>query len=69
MYALTRIVAKQNNLAVQLLASRDDLHDYLLRRPSPLDNGWRHDLLATRLDQLLDGECGLTVKDGHVELL
>lgn len=69
MYALTRIVAKQNDIAVQLLASRDDLHDYLQRRPCPLDSGWRHDLLATRLDGLLDGQVGLTIKDGRVELL
>lgn len=69
MYALVRIVSQQSGVAAQLLATRDDLMDYLQHRDSPLAHGWRHELLGERLDALLQGRCGLTVKDGRVEVL
>ena len=70
MYALTRMVADQERLSPALLASRDDLARYLLDRPSSsLASGWRAELLGSRLDELLDGQLGLTVKSGRIELL
>lgn len=70
MYALTRMVADAEGLSPALLASRDDLSRYLLDRPSsPVARGWRAELLGARLDELLDGRLGLTVKGGRVELL
>ena len=70
MYALTRMVAERERLSPALLASRDDLVRYLLdRTSSPLASGWRSELLGARLDELLDGQLGLTVKAGRVELL
>ena len=36
---------------------------------SPLREGWRFELVGSRLDDLLSGNMGLTVKDGKIELL
>lgn len=70
MYAMTRMVADREHVASSLLASRDDLIDYLEGRPdSPLTRGWRKELLGSHLDALLNGQVGLTVVDGKIELL
>lgn len=70
MYALTRMVAERQGMASAVLASRDDLMAFLDdRAASPLSSGWRHEVLGSVLERLLDGEVGLTVKDGRVELL
>ncbi len=70
MYAMLRIVSDQSGIAPQLIASRDDLHDLALgREDARLASGWRHELAGEKLERLLAGEVGLTVKDGHLELL
>ena len=70
MYALTRMVAAREHIASSMLASRDDLIDYYEHRDSsPLSRGWRHELLGSHLDALLEGQIGLTVVDGKIELL
>lgn len=70
MYALTRMVAQKEGMASSVLASRDDLASFLTdRASSALSKGWRYEVLGSHLDQLLNGEVGLTVKDGRVELL
>ena len=70
MYAVLRIVSEQSGVATQLVASRDDLLDFMLGRPGvALSSGWRHELVGERLERLLAGELGLTVKGGRVELL
>ena len=68
--ALTRMVADREHIASSMLASRDDLIDYYEHRDSsPLSCGWRHELLGSHLDALLEGQIGLTVVDGKIELL
>ena len=48
----------------------DDLADYIEHpEQSPLREGWRFELVGSRLDDLLSGNMGLTVKDGKIELL
>ena len=70
MYAMLRIVSDKSGVATQLIATRDDLVDYVTRRDaSPLSRGWRAELMGTQLDRLLGGEAGLTVKDGRVEII
>lgn len=70
MYALVRRVSETSGVAVQLIASRDDLQDFANNRPmSRVSSGWRRELVGTQLDRLLAGELGLTVKDGHIEVL
>lgn len=70
MYALMRMVCEREHLAPAIVASRDDLHGFLLgREASPLACGWRYEVLGQHLQALLDGRLGLTVKHGKLELL
>ncbi|MCR8908598.1 ribonuclease D [Thermophilibacter sp. ET337] len=70
MYAVLRLVSERSGVATQLIATRDDLLDFLQdRRRSPLSRDWRWELAGETLDRLLSGEVGLTVKAGKIELL
>lgn len=70
MYALIRLVSDQSGVATAMIASRDDLADYIDHpERSRLREGWRFELLGTRLDDLLSGNMGLTVKDHKIEIL
>lgn len=70
MYAMLRIISERSGVAAQLIATRDDLHDFMLgREGAVLSQGWRYQLAGEPLLGLLSGSCGLTVKDGRVELL
>lgn len=70
MYALLRLVSERSGVATSVIASRDDLYDYIDHpERSPLREGWRFELVGSLLDDLLSGNMGLTVKDGRVETL
>lgn len=70
MYAMLRVVSDKSGIAPQLIASRDDLYDLALgRSDARLATGWRYDLAGKTLERLLTGEVGLTVKEGHLEML
>lgn len=70
MNAVVRIKSEQSGVAAQLIATRDDLVAFAGgRRDGRLSQGWRHELVGEPLERLLDGELGLTVKAGKVELL
>lgn len=70
MYAVLRLVSEKSGVATQLIATRDDLLEFLQnRRGSRLSRDWRWELAGKTLDQLLSGEVGLTVKNGSIELL
>ena len=45
------------------------LADYIEHpEQSPLREGWRFELVGSRLDDLLSGNMGLTVKDGKIRI-
>ena len=70
MYALLRLRSESSGVAIPLIATRDDLHDFLAgNKECPLRTGWRWELVGKQLGGLLRGEVGLTVKDGRVEVL
>lgn len=70
MNALVRLVAERSGVAAGMIASRDDLAAYIEHpEQSPLREGWRFELLGARLDDLLSGNMGLTVKDKRIEIL
>ena len=70
MYAVLRLVSERSGVATQLIATRDDLLDFMQDHDSsPLASGWRHELAGSTLERLLSGEVGLTVRDGRIELL
>ena len=53
-----------------MIVSRDGLLDYIEHpERSPLREGWRFELVGTLMDDLLQGNIGLTVKDGALEIL
>lgn len=70
MYALIRLVGERSGVATAMIASRDDLVDYVdCPQDSPLREGWRFELVGTLIDDLLNGDIGLTVKDRALEIL
>ena len=70
MYAVLRLASEKTGIATQLIATRDDLLDFLQDRGrSRLAGGWRWEVAGATLDRLLSGEVGLTVKEGKIELL
>lgn len=70
MYAVLRLISERSGVATQLIATRDDLLEFVQDRgSSSLASGWRHELAGSTLERLLAGEVGLTVRDGRIELL
>ena len=70
MYAMLRLCAEQAEVAIPLVATRDDLHALASGDPdASLKHGWRHEIAGRQLEGLLRGEVGLTVKDGRIETL
>ncbi len=70
MYAVLRIVSDREGISGSMLANRDDLIGFVHNpRTSRLGSGWRYDVLGSKLEQLLQGNIGLTVKDGKIEFL
>ncbi len=70
MYAMLRIISEKSGVATQLIATRDDLLDFVNgSEKAALAQGWRYQLAGAQLERLLNGGCGLTVKDGRVEIL
>lgn len=70
MAALVRLRAKQHDVAVPLLASRDDLEHLAAgdRDGSPLLEGWRRSMVGEELLELLDGALALTLVDGALDV-
>ncbi|WP_130812225.1 ribonuclease D [Olsenella sp. Marseille-P4559] len=70
MNALVRIVSERTGIATQLIATRDDLVEFAQdSSKSRLATGWRHELAGRQLESLLKGSVGLTVRDGHLEVI
>lgn len=70
MYAMLRLSADKCGVAIPLIATRDDLLGFFLGdKESPLLHGWRWEVAGERLQDLISGDTGLTVKEGHVEVL
>ena len=70
MYAVLRLVSERSGVATQIIATRDDLLEFLQdQEGSRLSSSWRWELAGETLSRLLAGEVGLTVKGGRIELL
>ena len=69
-HAMLRIISERSGVATQLIATRDELLDFMSgEEGASLSQGWRYELAGRQLEGLLSGSCGLTVKDGRVEIL
>ncbi len=70
MYAVLRIVSDREGISGSMIANREDLVSFAHNpKTSRLGSGWRYDVLGCKLEQLLEGNIGLTVKDGRIEFL
>lgn len=69
MNAVLRLKSEESGIATQVIATRDDLMDFVAGKRGRLSHGWRYELVGSSLERLLAGETGLTVRDGRVELL
>lgn len=70
MYAMLRIISEKSGVATQLIATRDELFAFMQNeKGSSLSEGWRYELAGKKLEALLSGGMGLTVKEGRVEIL
>lgn len=70
MYSMLRIISANAGIATQIIATRDDLFAFMQHdSKSSLSSGWRYELAGKKLEGLLSGSCGLTIKEGHVEIL
>lgn len=70
MLALTRVVARDNDIAMQTLASNADLTN-LARghiEESGLMKGWRRTVVGEKLMQLLEGKLSLRLEDGQLRI-
>ena len=68
--ALGGVISERSGVATQLIATRDELLDFMSgEEGASLSQGWRYELAGRQLEGLLSGSCGLTVKDGRVEIL
>jgi ribonuclease D len=69
MMAVVRISAVENSLNPTVLASRKQLEALLLGdTETGVMQGWRRKLVGERLQQLLNGELELAVRDGKLQL-
>lgn len=68
MVALVRLRAKQNGVAMPLLASRDELERLAggEREGHPLLEGWRAAMVGEELCELIDGRLSLRLIDGEL---
>ena len=70
MYALLRVISAREGIATQVIATRDDLLEFIQsKETSRLFTTWRYEVAGKYLEKLLTGEIGLTVKGNTIELL
>lgn len=70
MNAVVKIASESTGVASQLIATRDDLLDYLDDPASSrLSQSWRYTVVGSTFEGLLSGKVGLTVKNGRVVFL
>lgn len=70
LYAMLRIISEKSGVATQLIATRDELYAFMQGHEDvSLHSGWRYELAGKKLESLLKGDVGLTVKEGRVEIL
>lgn len=68
MLALTRLISRENDIAMQTLASNADLTNLARGHvdESGLLKGWRRNLIGQKLLMLLDGKLALRLEDGNL---
>lgn len=65
---LLKLKCQQHNVAQRLVATVDDLNDFLLGDPAPFLKGWRYEVFGEDAKRLLAGDLAVTLKDKKAEL-
>lgn len=76
MYSALGTICKRENLAVQLVGCPSDVRQWIMRkikddpavRPSPLEQGWRRQVVGTLFDEILSGQLLIRVVDIESEM-
>lgn len=58
---LLKLSCQEHLVAPRLVASADDLNEFLLGRPAPFMKGWRQEVFGNAAQDLLTGRCALGV--------
>jgi ribonuclease D len=75
--AAMAFICHQKHMAPMLVATSDDLRDFVQYRlsnesdpdhPPSLLRGWRADIVGRELDDLLDGKLAIVLDDPHSEI-
>lgn len=63
-------VARREQIDPMLVATRDDVEEFLERGPAALPEGWRRELVGKDFQRLVDGRAGLVLDaNGHLDLV
>lgn len=67
--SIVRIRAQENSLAAAQLASTKEIKQFILHPDrSSLMQGWRRQLIGEELTKLIQGDCGLKIINGNLEI-
>lgn len=69
---LLRIQASENDVAARLIASSDELEEFVKTPEStdhPVNMGWRHEIFGLSAHDMMNGKTGIALKKGKVHLL
>lgn len=63
-------VARREQIDPMLVATRDDVEEFLERGPAALPEGWRRELVGNDFQRLVDGRAGLVLDaHGHLDIV
>jgi ribonuclease D len=63
-------VARREQIDPMLVATRDDVEEFLEHGPAALPEGWRRELVGKDFQRLVDGKAGLVLDtQGHLDLV
>lgn len=68
MSAIVRLRARENNIALQTLASHGDLSEVARGYDAPVLHGWRREIVGDELQEFLQGKLTISCSDGTVKV-
>lgn len=63
---LLKARAEEAKVATELIATREDLDQFLKGEASPISTGWRHEVFGAYAQKLLAGQLALRVNNGRI---
>lgn len=66
--AICKQSATFNDMAITTLASKKDIDNLILGKPSKLSEGWRYEMAGELCQQFLDGNKSISIQEGVVKI-